>query len=410
LAELIAPAPSPRRLGLRALAEGLCWGAAFWIKPFVAVPALACWLTSLLLLRRSGVRAPRWVALDAGCLLLGGLLVSTAAVLYLWGSGTWPYFWDVFTTWNPSYLTRKDPLGAVRIGYLLTNWIPWTGLHFFAVPIALFALLRFGVGSRGQLTTDSAGRQALLGAFYLGWWLQVLFLQKTFDYVFAPLILLAVALLAGRVAQLERSLLLRGAVLVFGLCALFVNPMIRPDRLALWGRCWTEGSPPEMHDRLQLTITQFTPNYVELVAVADYLRSRGVQDGELTCWANTTHPLYLELDVQPALPYMHVDQTLAYFPMKEELIRQQLAGSQQRFVVSDLQSLLDTSEAAHAEQPGKPLALPPGFPADWAEVFPWYEPVVFRSGRYLVHEVTRPPGPLLSADKRVSAGTPPKGN
>jgi hypothetical protein len=379
----------------------LCWGAAFWIKPFVAVPALACWLTSLLLLLRCGVRAPRQVALDAGCLLLGGLAVSGAAVLYLWGSGTWPYFWDVFTTWNPNYRTRKDPLGAVRIGYILTNWVPWTGLHFLAVPIALVALLRAGVGRRGPLTTEPARREALLGAFYVGWWLQVLFLQKTFDYVLAPLILLAVALLAGRMALLKRSLPARAAVLAFGLAALFFSPLLRPERLALWGRCWREGSTPALRDRLQLTITMFTPNYEELSAVADYLRSRGVQDGELTCWANTTHPLYLELDVKPAIPYMHVDQTLAYFPMKEELIRQQLAASGQRFVVSDLQSIVDTPEAAHAEQPGRPLALPPDFPSEWAELFPWYEPVVFRCGRYLVHEVTRLPGHLLPEARRV---------
>src|SRR5262249_41404773 len=36
LAELTAPEPSPRRVVLGAVAEGLCWGAGFWIKPFVA--------------------------------------------------------------------------------------------------------------------------------------------------------------------------------------------------------------------------------------------------------------------------------------------------------------------------------------------------------------------------------------
>src|SRR5262249_41472170 len=42
---------SSGRLFLRTVAEGLCWGVAFWIKPFVAVPALACWLLSAFLNR-----------------------------------------------------------------------------------------------------------------------------------------------------------------------------------------------------------------------------------------------------------------------------------------------------------------------------------------------------------------------
>ena len=35
-------------------------------------------------------------------------------------------------------------------------------------------------------------------------------------------------------------------------------------------------------------------------------------------------------------------------------------------------------------------ALPPAFPKPMAEVFPWNEPVVFRAGRYTVHQVTGP--------------------
>ena len=46
VAALASAAPSRLWLVGRALAEGLCWGTACWIKPFVLVPAAACWLAA----------------------------------------------------------------------------------------------------------------------------------------------------------------------------------------------------------------------------------------------------------------------------------------------------------------------------------------------------------------------------
>jgi hypothetical protein len=395
LAELTGPAPSFLRIGLGAVAEGLCWGAAFWIKPFVAVPALACWLTCLLLMR--GSERGSLVLVDAVCLVAGGLLIGGAGVLWLVASGTWPYFWDVITTWNTSYFTHGDTFSLGRLQYFLGHWLPWSLLHFLSVPLTLIALLRALVGGAKARASEPVRREALLAAVYLGWLLQVIFFQKNFDYVQAPLLLLAVAVVAGHARLLHRSLLAWVLLLVFVGVAVAWSPLFRVDRLALWGRCWREGGTVEMHERLALTYAGYPQMFEELASVADYLRSRGVGDGELTCWNTTTHVLYLDLDVAPAFPYMQVDTVLLFFPQKEELLRRQLASSWQRFVVSDLQSpkLMGSSEAAHAEQPGQPLALPPGFPPEWKQCFPWSEPIVFRSGRYLVHEVTGPPGPLL---------------
>jgi hypothetical protein len=396
LAELTGPDPSSLRLALGAVAEGLCWGVAFWIKPFVAVPALACWLTSLLLVRGSGRGG--LVLVDAVCLFAGGLLIGGAGVLWLVASGTWPYFWDVFTTWNTSYFTHGALFSLARLRYFLWTCLPpWSVLHLVSVPLTLIALLRALVGGAEERASEPGRREALLAAVYLGWLLQVIFFQKNFDYVQAPLLLLAGAVVAGHTRLLRRSLLAWVALLVFVVCALVWSPLFRGDRLALWGRCWREGGTVEMHERLALTYSNYPQIFEELASVAGYLRSRGVGDGELTCWNTTPHVLYLDLNVAPAFPYMQVDTVLLFFPQKEELLRRQLAASGQRFVVSDLQSprLMGGSEAAHAEQPGQPLALPPGFPPEWKDCFPWSEPIAFRSGRYLVQEVTGPPGPLL---------------
>jgi hypothetical protein len=47
-----------------------------------------------------------------------------------------------------------------------------------------------------------------------------------------------------------------------------------------------------------------------------------------------------------------------------------------------------------APPPGPTTALPPRFPAWGQDTYPWNQPVVFRAGRYFVHEVTDPRGQI----------------
>jgi len=79
------------------------------------------------------------------------------------------------------------------------------------------------------------------------------------------------------------------------------------------------------------------------------------------------------------------------FPSRAEQVRSELEASPVRYVVSDLFSLRMTFREIHESAPGKGPSLPPGFPRhEFATIFPWYEPLVFRSGRYVVHRVTGP--------------------
>src|SRR5262249_34312311 len=84
--------PEPGRLGLclRPLAEGALGGAAFWIKPHVAVPALACWLAGA-----RGVGRWRWLLADGLLVIAGGALVGAAGIAWLVATGAWADFWDV---------------------------------------------------------------------------------------------------------------------------------------------------------------------------------------------------------------------------------------------------------------------------------------------------------------------------
>jgi hypothetical protein len=94
--------------------------------------------------------------------------------------------------------------------------------------------------------------------------------------------------------------------------------------------------------------------------------------GELNCWHDSTHPLYLLLDLDPATRYMHYGTV---FGIRKQVprIAAEVAASRQRYVVSDR------------------LLMPAGN-NDRTPLFPWNQPVVFESPRYLVHRVVNPLG------------------
>jgi hypothetical protein len=85
----------PYHFFLVAAAEGLCWGAAFWIKPFVAIPALLCGLIGAVTVCRSRPSPGRLLALDIGGVLTGGLVAGSLGAGWLLMSGAWGPFWDL---------------------------------------------------------------------------------------------------------------------------------------------------------------------------------------------------------------------------------------------------------------------------------------------------------------------------
>jgi hypothetical protein len=168
------------------------------------------------------------------------------------------------------------------------------------------------------------------------------------------------------------------------------------QRLALWGRCWREGGSPEVRNGLARVSGADATDWVHLARVAEFLREQGVRDGELTCYHRGTTPLYLELGVRPATRLVWVDILVHFFPGHADRMRAELSQSGQRYVVSDLRVASPKGLAGNGRTDQTP-ALPPNFPGDWATRYPWSEPVVFRSGRYLVHRVTGPVGTLTGA-------------
>jgi hypothetical protein len=392
LADLRSPeARIGRAFILRGLAEGLCWGAAFLIKPFIAAPALACLLLGLALSRAPGRR----MLLDLGLVLAGGLLAGTATLGWLWFSGDWPAFLDVARgDWRADYLANA-PDWRTRSARALLWLLPWSAIHLLALPLALILIGRAVTARlRGEMTAGERTAPALLAACYLGWFVQANLLQMQFLYHLVAPLLLGLALLAGHfwsVSGWVRWPLLTGLLLTAvvphphftfdGEWVVQEHPLLQRERLSQWGRCWREGSSPAVRDRLTLESQYVAPSWMDLHRVAQELRRRGVRDRELTCFSLSTLSLYDELGVEPSTRFAELWACLMLFPAHRAEIIQEVRSSPQRYVVSDLCDLGLTPEQTQGS-----VQLNPQL----ARSFPWAEPVVFRSGRYLLHRVRRP--------------------
>jgi hypothetical protein len=352
----------------------------------VALPGLLTWLASAALLRRAGPGRARRLAADAAGLLAGGLLMAALWQGWLLAGGTWGAYWHNYAEFRADYYSTRLPW-SLAAPALFVKVLPWGLLHVFAVPVALGALARAALERRPPAAPDQAA-EPLLAGLYLGWLLQANFLQSQYDYHLVPTALLALTLLFGwlRARPAWGRLLLAGFVAV----AVAWQPALRPGRLALWGRCWREGSTPDLKDRLALVARG--PSWAELERVAGYLREQGLSDGGLLCYEATTLPVGLELGLRPPTRFLQPDTWLRMFTTHRAAIREELKAGPERFIVTDMRALelgLSPTQAA-AERPGDPLALPPDIPPGMTSLWPYSEPVVFRAGRYYVHRVRVP--------------------
>ena len=190
VSRLACPHTRCRAIVTAAFVEGFVWAVAFWIKPFVAVPALLCWLLSA----RLAWTANRWrLALDGAAVLAGGLAAGAAGCAWLVGTGAWPAFAEIMFVWNREYLAYDITEGHWWLSWMafVYRFVPWVLVHVVAVPMALSQVYRAATG-------HLEGRaRPLLAGLYLGWLLQSVCLQHLFDYVQTPAILLGLIVVAS---------------------------------------------------------------------------------------------------------------------------------------------------------------------------------------------------------------------
>jgi hypothetical protein len=371
------------RTFLASAVEGMVWGTAVWFKPHVIVPAAAVWLATL-----------RWKAAGWDLLgqLAGGVAVGGAGIAYLVLGGTWPYFLDVMTNWNPEYARNLFSELPQRLPWNINYFGPWDLVQIAAIPLALFEMIR----------GDRAGRG--LAALYLGWFLQAMVLQRFFPYVHLPEIILGLAVVARRCPVGIPVLLgfsVCGALLQWPTFQEAVrdndlvirHPLSERRTYALWLRCLAEGSSPALRNELgQLNSAHCGTDWESLEQVAAFLRTADLNDGDLICWHDGTHPLYLMLNLKPGLRYMHLGTAWA-FESKREMIAEELKSKNARFVVSDLRmTTTDMNQALAPGDRGKWYRLPAWVPDSQRVVFPWNQAIAFRSGRYIVHGIQQPLG------------------
>ena len=99
--------------------------------------------------------------------------------------------------------------------------------------------------------------------------------------------------------------------------------------------------------------------------------------------------------ITPSTRYVFLDVIARVFRSRTDQIQQAVESCDHRFVVSSLFEAGMPRELIDGKTDPVSL-LPVGFPRSERSRFPYTQPVVFRSGQYLVHRVTRPIGPLCT--------------
>jgi hypothetical protein len=422
--------------------EGVLWGLAFLMKPYVIVPAAFAWLAGMVALVRTGVPARRMI-LDLAAVLLGGLLVGAGTVAWLITSGNWKGFWSALK-WNQDYLERRMYLVA-RYKPMIEKLWPWSLVQLAAIPAAVHAIARQWMGKED----DNGLVRSIMSAAYLGFVFEANLLQQQFDYHLVPIVFLGISLLAG--ARLLRVYIALGFaiwVVTSYLCWLLIpnqthhefwleqlrmalwpaaliafcwfagdrsirpiviiaclgwllahHPLLEAEKRAAWKHVWREGSTPQIRNVLNQE-EHSAADWVELTHVADYLSKQEVRDRELLCYSFSAVPLYIGLHVQPSTRFVLIWSMFEYFRHHRNDMAREIADSPMRFVVTDLRFLGFTKEEAEQLMlAGKMLTFdqlaatfrklhPEEKPIlGLRDRFPWTEPMVFHAGKYIVHKV-----------------------
>ncbi len=375
---------------LASLSEGFLWGAACWLKPYAALVAASVWIVTL-------PRFSTWrnVATDTGLVIVGGMIAGVGGLTWLMRTGAWPYWLETMRDWNPRYLAA----GRVnwvwpRFEAMFWRMQPWYCLHLLALPLALQSFSRkpqaYGLGFNESITAAGVTRAAL-AATYLATLAHVFLLQHLFDYVHAPAVLLAIVVVGTWLAQPQRSRSWRFAIVAFGLLVASQSPLLKLQRVRLWWACVTQLSDAgalnkaKLQDKLALL-----PNLhrMHLERVAEFLSQQKPDRNDVNMLNSDLVSLYSRLDLRPPTRFVYLWELLLYFPQQRDEIMAALESSGHRFVVSDLVSCGMAPADAWEIGPNGPHAPPPKFQAGRRGKYPWSHPVVFRSGPYLVHEIS----------------------
>jgi hypothetical protein len=365
-----------------AVAEGLCWGCAFWIKPHVAVPAVAVLFASVVW---TGVT--RRISAGIGGVFIGGALAGLVGSSWLIASGAWPHFWETLLEWNPEYLASKKNWNPwPRYVGLFQGFAPWSWAHLIAIPYSLGILIRVAgrqlLPRRSSVSTDATPLrfESLLCAMYLGWFAQSILMQHPFSYTHVPGVILAIAIVAGINWPAEWALAPKAVVAAVFAVALLSSHCTQLGRLANWKDCVTQGPTLASRATFQARPGPYWSYYPALI---QFLREQNVRGTDVLVYSSMLVPLYRDLELRPPTRYVLTDVQRGFFRSRQDEIRDAIGASPHKYIVSDISETglsptqLEPSDLA--------TGLPPDFPTRLLKRFPATQPVIFRSGWFVVH-------------------------
>jgi hypothetical protein len=272
------------------------------------------------------------------------------------------------------WLTAWVLFNSSRLEHVAVSWLTKAipvlptphEFHFLWLllgPCLLSATARFRTNSR-------------LGSLFFLWLYVVV--QAGGSWADCSIMILGAALLNWRVRVLSA-----GIVLVLFLI------LQQPTR-EQWHRCRVEGSTPGLQQQLQRerhTARESSPE--DLDRVRRFLQSREdpLLTGQLLVWNPSAISLYSRLGLLPPLGFRSSGRLEDDDPAT---LRTKLLAEPIEYVVTDLAVLGGRARGGEPGREGRWDQLPDFVSEELARAFPWNQRIVFRSGRYFVHEFRRP--------------------
>ena len=374
---------------LLAFLEGTLWAIAFWIKPFVALPAVAVMLAS----RSQFASTQSWLK-HSGYVIAAGAIVGLLGILWMVNAGCWTYFVEMMTSWNGDYYQAgRSRWNLEHFQAHASRFWPWVMFHLPAIVISI------------------RNRRSLLCACYLGWLLQAVLLQQLFDYVHVPGVILAIAisirsvteqlhasrsvgdssLRSGNTARLQFHPVLSvvGLILFMSVVSSGISSQRRlPHLQTCFSACVYGSLPTDVRD--SISQSPF-PCWTELGPLIDHLRERNISDRELLAYNGNLIHLYPQLKFVPPTRFVYPDVLARCFPRRRVEMLQEIERRHVRYVVANLRE-----DGWEDDVPPNKL-LPAALEAGKTKLFfPYNQRPVFRSGSYVLFEVDSSPGSLTS--------------
>ncbi len=399
---------------MNAFGEGVFWASAFWLKPFVAVPALIVILVSL---KKTG--SVRLWLLETVLVLLGGIATGAAGILWMMQNGCWSAFTTMMFEWNGDYYQSGRSRWTVdRLLAHVQRFSPWIVLHLPAASLCVTMFIRTGIlwgrklsGKTVSEAPSASPQVVLLRSVYAGWMIQCLLFQQLFDYVYVPAMILAISvslqalipvaagirISAGRLCA-RPACLVSGAVLCWLVIAVPGSSLMQKERIQTWRSCVLALSSGRIDDVTRDAISQTPfPRWAELSRMMEHLQHSRLRPQRLMAYSGNLIHVYPGLHQMPPTRFVYLDALARCFPARrQEMLKAvQIAGVD--YVLADLQ------EDGWEETPSDGRLLPDEISASAPTLpFPWNQTPVFRSGSYVLLRCDQPTGELSSEYQPLS--------